>query len=1113
MSEFTYTEFFKTVAGDGNFPPYPYQIRLACGDDGNDAGGRDECESMLIDVPTGMGKTAAVTMAWLWNRVVLENGNWPRRLVYCLPMRTLVEQTRDCVKGWLRQALEFEKARPSSERSVDRLEKLEWLAKNSPVILMGGEKSETEQKEWDLYPEREAILIGTQDMLLSRVLNRGYGMSRFRWPMHFGLLNNDCLWVLDETQLMGVGLSTSAQMHAFRERFFSEDTLGCQTWWMSATLNPDWLATVDFDPASLPAPESLRDNDFSDPEIDDRWRARKGVSKISLPDSVPNRLAPLVLELASQCEGEFVLVIVNTVKRALEIREEVDRLVVDRSDTEVILVHSRYRRKERDARLAEIMAKQATPRRIVISTQVVEAGVDISAKILVTDLASWPSMIQRFGRCNRKGKASDASVHWIDLDESKAAAPYSEDALTSARRRLEKLDDASPECLATFPVETRDIDPFRNVLRERDLVGLFDTTPDLSGGDIDVSRFIRERDDLSVQVFWRDWKQSGKATPPPIETAAPHRDELCPVPVGDFRGFAFKSGKPERRPFRWDHVDSAWVRVEKDEVYPGQTYLLHAAVGGYSGELGWTGDPGHGPVPVVDVLGTLPEGDESDAWALSDWRTIREHTEEVVTELDRILDRDALVLPSDVDEAMRVSARWHDWGKAHFVFQNAVLKETDGEKRPADFRDCREIAKAPGRDRASGHPGWWKRYGRRHFRHELASALAMLQPAVDLGLATPEQRDLAAYLAAAHHGRVRLSIRSFPDEKPPDDSGKRFARGIHDRDILPPVDLGGGTGPTPEVTLSLEPMEIGLGESPPFVDLPSWTERTVALRASHGPMRLAFYEAVLRAADMRGSGLAARKFVGDLRNADEDERADRTMEEPPRGGAAPPPSRHDPRGGGPQHVDGERAGGSGLAEGTSQPVDATRTIDTVEGVLKYSEVAARLAGRIVEVAISLQNGDYQADERWDSLARTIHRDICSHLVPDWAGEFRDLDVRVGTHEPPPHWKVPVEMAEFTQGVEARWQYLLGDDDGLLHETLAWIESRFLAIHPFKDFNGRVVRLLMAEVLRRAELPVVEVGVETEQRRQEYFTALRAADQMDFSLMMEIWRRRLAGGGE
>ena len=88
------------------------------------------------------------------------------------------------------------------------------------TVLMGGE----DKDEWDLYPERDAIIIGTQDMLLSRALNRGYGMSRYRWPVHFGLLNNDCLWVMDEVQLMGVGVETSAQMQAFCRSFGTINT-------------------------------------------------------------------------------------------------------------------------------------------------------------------------------------------------------------------------------------------------------------------------------------------------------------------------------------------------------------------------------------------------------------------------------------------------------------------------------------------------------------------------------------------------------------------------------------------------------------------------------------------------------------------------------------------------------------------------------------------------------------------------------------------------------------------------------------------------------------------------------------------------------------------------
>ena len=79
--------------------------------------------------------------------------------------------------------------------------------KSAFTPLMGGEDA----GEWDTHAERNAVLVGTQDMLLFRALNRGYGMSRYRWPMHFGLLN-DCLWIMDEVQLMGPGLWTSAQL-------------------------------------------------------------------------------------------------------------------------------------------------------------------------------------------------------------------------------------------------------------------------------------------------------------------------------------------------------------------------------------------------------------------------------------------------------------------------------------------------------------------------------------------------------------------------------------------------------------------------------------------------------------------------------------------------------------------------------------------------------------------------------------------------------------------------------------------------------------------------------------------------------------------------------------
>lgn len=203
----TFDTFFQTATG--NPAPYDYQRRLA-----GDTAGRP-CESQLINIPTGLGKTAAVVLAWLWNRVVCPSQTsslsseirdpvapWPRRLVYCLPMRTLVEQTRDETCNWVAKLVD------AGLIPADRKPRI--------VVLMGGEALEEEGKDWDIHPEADDILIGTQDMLLSRALNRGYGLKRYQWSRHFGLLNNDCLWVMDETQLMGPGLSTACQLEAFR---------------------------------------------------------------------------------------------------------------------------------------------------------------------------------------------------------------------------------------------------------------------------------------------------------------------------------------------------------------------------------------------------------------------------------------------------------------------------------------------------------------------------------------------------------------------------------------------------------------------------------------------------------------------------------------------------------------------------------------------------------------------------------------------------------------------------------------------------------------------------------------------------------------------------------
>jgi CRISPR-associated endonuclease/helicase Cas3 len=360
---------------------------------------------------------------------------------------------------------------------------------------------------------------------------------------------------------------------------------------------------------------------------------------------------------------------------------------------------------------------------------------------------------------------------------------------------------------------------FGHVVRRRDMVDLFDTTPDLAGNDIDVSRYIRDGENNDVHVYWRQW--DGEL--PPADMPAPRSEELCAVAIRQIKEFL----KKDVRAFRWDGLDRQWLPVKKENVWPGLTLMLHVSTGGYAEKLGWTG-VNDGAVLAVPLPSELPSNDALDEDRLTfihRFVHLTEHATDVAQEmkiLKMALEDPTLAIPWG---ELLTAARWHDVGKAHEAFQQMLTKplpSNDPHKTGGPW------AKS---DHKKGRPS------RKHFRHELASALALL---------LHKESDLTAYLAAAHHGKVRLSIRSLPDEKMPAD-GKRFARGIWEGDPLPSVGLGDGVS-TQALVLTLSFMEMGEGPHGP-----SWLERMIRLRDHYGPFKLAWLEMLVRVADWRGT--------------------------------------------------------------------------------------------------------------------------------------------------------------------------------------------------------------------------------------------------------------------
>ncbi|CAN5859417.1 hypothetical protein BH18ACT7_BH18ACT7_23790 [soil metagenome] len=292
-----------TEQATGGRDPYGYQSRLA-----------EQGLPDVLTVPTGAGKTLAAVLPWLYRRVSHPDpavrAATPRWLVFVLPQRTLVEQTVTVIEGWLAN-----------------------LGLDVPVhLLMGGE--DPSSREWQARPARERIFVGTQDMVLSRLLMRGFAEFRSSWPMSFGLLHAGVQFVFDEVQLMGPGLPTSLQLQGLREALGTATP--CHSMWMSATLEPTELSSVDFR-RELSVVE-LDDTDRTGP-LRTRLDATRGVHRAELGDPDTRRYPRALAEriAAEHRAGTRTLAVLNTVARATATFDELDRIA---PDAKLVLLHS-----------------------------------------------------------------------------------------------------------------------------------------------------------------------------------------------------------------------------------------------------------------------------------------------------------------------------------------------------------------------------------------------------------------------------------------------------------------------------------------------------------------------------------------------------------------------------------------------------------------------------------------------------------------------------------------------------------------------------------------------------------------------------------------------------
>jgi len=850
-----------------------------------------------LDIPTGLGKTSVMAI-WLVARAA--GADVPRRLVYVVDRRAVVDQATEVAE----QLRDFTALTPQFTQALGLLRPL-------PISTLRGQF--IDNKEWLEDPASPAIVLGTVDMVGSRLLFSGYGVSRKMRPYHAGFLGADSLIVLDEAHLVPpferLVEQLATQYDAHGRPLGPEDpalqklmSLRCLS--LSATgrerQSDETLRLSASDQTHsivrkrLAAPKSLQ--------------LKEEVSDKELPDT----LAAEAWALSEKGTQPVRLIVFCTSRDHAQKVQEALRTLSAKStpiDTELFVGGRRvYEREEAALWLSSrgfIAGSKARPERatFVVSTAAGEVGVDLDADHAVCDLVAWERMVQRFGRVNRRGDGN-ATINVVPVKTDDPAQTAQRNAVLELLGSLPQSKnggaiDVSPGALAALK-ETRGIHvlierasspaPLHPPLTRAVLEAWSMTSLEEHTGRPNVAPWLRgwpdQEEDLQTTVVWRTYLPSTdrgellsqrnleafrSAADPhlaeKLETETKRVVEWLTKRIKTLRDLQPEDAESDRfeRPLRTKDVigvildsrDSNARLVSVDDLssrrdnrddftraLQGATLILDRRVGGLrSGLLADDADD-----HVMDVTELEPSVDESaknaptrivpfrvrrvvddEDVAPIGWRaeacvpirsgedgdlewfiieslvgTAAESEEgrsgakraQLLDEHQRWAEDEAkrigsrLGLSGDYDEVLTLAARLHDEGKQALCWQRAFHAPSDG--CPPFYA---KTTRSPNQKILGG------------YRHELGSLpYAEADPRVQA--LAPELRELCLHLVAAHHG---------------------FAR--------PLISTTGA--PEPPTRLIERAQTIAL--------------RFAKLEQTWGPWGLAYWEALLRAADQKAS--------------------------------------------------------------------------------------------------------------------------------------------------------------------------------------------------------------------------------------------------------------------
>lgn len=680
-------------------------------------------KSVVLQAPTGAGKTFAALAPFVLGRWGAGNGPAARKLIYSLPLRVLAGSLKgqyerliaDLGGAPVRFTTQYSGA--TEDRFLDGGDDY-WIPKNRNVV-----------------PDTRHAVFTTIDQTLSGFVGVPLSVPARQANVLYGSILSGAL-VFDEFHLLEPEKSFQTALHLLRK---SPWPVLIMTATMSKTLRRELCEII--------AGEEVVVGENDLPHIKSQ---RDTVKHISVEDM------PLDGEVLADYLGERTLVICNRVARAQKVFEALDNVLSERGDDRRrMLLHSRFLpedRKDKEENVEAWFREGSDEHAVLVATQVVEAGLDISCDVMHTEISPIDSFLQRIGRSARFAEENESQIHVYPLSSVEKPVdflPYDEEA---TRRTLELLRER-PEL--RFGDLQELIDEIMTGYHQR-IVQAYHVGKATRATFIHQTREAGDYAANKVLVRHIDNVDVILANPAEMERGevSPYAYPAVSVPQGTLRGFLRKEGS-------WAFVvetftDEAGQQpgggyftvqpVVEGEPWPSRRFIIRPAHAAYDRRLG---------LRLGESGARKFEPDEEAAERIRyDY-----YEEEYKDHIRRLYDQHE-VRQASIDALHRISASgWHPH-----------IDVRDPERVIDLVIWAHDLAKlANGWQWACGDPSpplahGGRIDGRRPSPHAAESARAVAAPLAKLLQASGESRDTCAQALAAirtHHSPGTTSIRRY----------------------------------------------------------------------------------------------------------------------------------------------------------------------------------------------------------------------------------------------------------------------------------------------------------------------------------------------------------------